>query len=98
SGPATGAALARALGANRRAGKRLGRASTAASRLPGTPRVPREAPAGRSRALSRPVAFTGEAIGPRRIRARASRPAGGGTLWACREGLHPFDGAEPAFP
>ena len=51
----------------------------------------------RSRALSGSVAFSGQVVGPRRIRARASRPAGGGTLWARREGLHSFDGAEPAL-
>jgi exoribonuclease-2 len=65
NGVATGSALARALGANRRAGKGLGRAFAAKPQLPGTAGVPREAPAGRSRELSRTVAFSRQAVGPR---------------------------------
>src|SRR5580658_5359887 len=86
------------MGANSTAGEGFGRESAAASRLPGAPAVSRVAPEGRSCALSRPVAFGGQAVGARRIRARVSRAAGGWALWARGEGLHAFDGAEPSFP
>src|ERR1700733_4619215 len=86
------------MGANSPASKRFGREPTAGSRLPGAAAVSRDAPAGRSGALSRPVAVSGQAVGARRIRTRVSWTAGGGTFWARREGLHAFDCAEPSFP
>ena len=52
---------------------------------------------GRSGALSRSVALGRQAAGPRRVRARAARPAGGGTLRAGRERLHALDRAQPAL-
>ncbi len=75
----------------------LGASLPAQSRLPGAPAVSRDAPPGRSGALSRPVAVSGQAAGARRIRARVSWTAGGGALWARGEGLHAFDGAESSF-
>src|SRR5580698_11169516 len=86
------------MGANCTAREGFGRESAAGSRLPGAAAVSRDAPAGRSGALSRPVAFSGQAVGARRIRARVSRTAGGGALWTRGQGLHAFDGAEPSFP
>src|SRR5271170_736181 len=86
------------MGANSTAGQRFGREFAGASRLPGAPAVSRDAPAGRSGALSRPVAVSGQAVGARRIRARVSRTAGGWALWARGQGLHAFDGTEPSFP
>src|SRR5271154_2394507 len=86
------------MGANSTTGEGFGWEPAAASRLPGAPAVSRDAPAGRSGALSRPVAVSGQAAGARRIRARVSRAARGRALWTGGEGLHAFDGAEPSLP
>ena len=95
---AAGAALARALGTDRRAGGDPRHAAARRARRACAGGLPGRAPRGRPRALSGPVALGGEVAWPRRVRPRDAGPARDRALRVGGAGLHPLDRAEPTVP